>query len=73
MQSKIAHYDETMHMDHDAQIVRAKENSWATVSPADPLILYVRAVIESFAWPTVVQLKSYKPWLGLKLAYVYIP
>ena len=37
--------------------------------PTHRLKLYVRAVIESEAWPTVVQLKkknSYKPWFGLK-------
>ena len=51
---------------HDSQIVRAKEaSSWDTVGPATDknqtpthrLKLYVRAVIESEAWPTVVQLK----------------
>ena len=39
-------------------------------APTHPLKLYVRAVIESKAWPTIVQLRgnhSYKPWLGLKL------
>ena len=53
-------------MAHDSQIVRAKKtSSWATVGPATDkhqapthqLKLYVRAVIESEAWPTVVQLK----------------
>ena len=42
-----------------------KTSSWATVGPATDkhqapthlLKLYVRAVIESEAWPTVVQLK----------------
>ena len=51
---------------HDSQIVRAKETiSWAMVCPATAkhqapthqLKLYVRAVIESEAWPTAVQLK----------------
>ena len=39
-------------------------------APTHRLKLYVRAVIESEAWPTIVQLKRnriYKPWLGLKL------
>ena len=42
-----------------------KTSSWATISPAkdmqqaptDQLNLYVRAIIESEAWPKVVQLK----------------
>ena len=53
-------------MVHDPQIVRAKEtSSWALVGPATDkhqiptrqLKLYVRAIIESEAWPTIMQLK----------------
>ena len=62
---KLTLHDETKKRAHDSQIVRAKEKSWATVGPATykhpapthRLKLYVRAVIESEAWPTVVQLK----------------
>ena len=63
---KLTLHDETMKRAHDSQIVRAKEtSSWATVGPATDkhqapthqLKLYARAVIESVAWPTVVQLK----------------
>ena len=50
-----------------------KTSSWATVGPATEkyqapthrLKLYVQAVIESEAWPTVVQLKG-NHILGLK-------
>ena len=51
---------------HDSQIIRKKEtSSWATAGPATDkhqtlthrLKLYVRAVIDSDAWSTVVQLK----------------
>ena len=51
----------------DSQIVRAIENpsSWARVgpttakhqAPTNRLNIYIRAVIESEAWPTIVQLK----------------
>ena len=53
-------------MTHDSQVVWANETpSWATVNPTkdkhqaptNGLKLYVRAVIESEAWPTIVQLK----------------
>ena len=59
-------HDETKKKAHDSQIVRAKKtSSWATVGPATDKHqapthrskLYVRAVIESEAWPGVVQLK----------------
>ena len=67
---KLTHYDETKKMAHDSQIVRAKKNSsWATAGPAkgkrqvptDRLKLYARAVIESEAWPTDVQLNEEHP------------
>ena len=63
---KLTLHDETKKRADDSQIVRAKENSsWATVGPATDkhqapthrLKLYVRAVLESEAWPTVMQLK----------------
>ena len=63
---KLTHYDVTKKMASGSQIVRAKENlKLATVGPATDkhqspthrLKLYVRAVIESEAWTTVVQLK----------------
>ena len=38
-------------------IVGAKENIMLSYQPTNGLKLYVRAVIESEAWPTVVQLK----------------
>ena len=63
---KLTLHDETKKRAHDSQIVGAKEN--LKLSHMDPatdkhqapthrLKLYVRAVIESEAWPTVVQLK----------------
>ena len=63
---KLTNYDETKKRAHDLLIVRAKEHlKLATVGPATDkhqapthkLKLYIRAVIESEAWPTVVQLK----------------
>ena len=51
-------------MARDSQIVRAKENLKLShpatdtyQAPTHRLKLYVRAIIESEAWPTVVQLK----------------
>ena len=62
---KLTLHDETKKRAHDSQIELKKTSSWATVGPATDkhqapthrLKLYVRAVIESEAWPTVVQLK----------------
>ena len=61
-------FDDTEKRTHDSQIVRAKENlklSWAMVGPATAkhqapthwLKLNVRAIIESEAWPNIMQLK----------------
>ena len=67
--NKLTHHDETKKRAHDSLIVRAKEtSSWATVGPATDkhqaqthrLKFYVRAVIESEAWPTVLQHSLYK-------------
>ena len=53
-------------MVHDSHIVRAiGTSSWATVDQANyklqaqtnGLTIYVRAILKSEAWPTVVQLK----------------
>ena len=53
-------------MAHDPQIVRAKENlklshggpsQGQALAPTNGFKLYVRAVIESEAWPTVMQIK----------------
>ena len=61
---KLTHYGETKKRVHDLQIVKVKEN--LKLSDGGPsqgqaltnrLKLYTRAVIESEAWPTVVQLK----------------
>ena len=55
---KLAHYDETMKIAHDSQIVRAKENlklshdgpsSGKHQAPTHRLKLYARAAIESEA------------------------
>ena len=62
----ISHYDETNKRAHDSQIVRAKEKLKVSYSgpsknkhqtPTNKLKLYARAVIESEAWQTTVQLK----------------
>ena len=64
---KLTLHDETKKRAHDSLSVSElkKTSSWASVGPATDkhqapthrLKLYVRAVIESEAWPTVVQLK----------------
>ena len=50
---KLTLHDETKKRAHDSQIVRAKEN----LKLSHGGLHYVRAVIESEAWPTVMQLK----------------
>ena len=62
---KLTLHDETKKRAHDSQSELKKTSSWATVGPATDkhqapthqLKLHVRAVIESEAWPTVMQLK----------------
>ena len=54
---KLTLHDETKKRAHDSQIVRAIENLNLSQAPTHRLKLYIRAVIESEAWPTVVQLK----------------
>ena len=49
---KLTHYDETMKMAYDSQTAKDMHQA-----PTNILKLYVRAVIESEVWPTVVQLK----------------
>ena len=62
---KLSHYDETIVMADDAKIVKPKENIKLSLegrskdkhqTPTTRLNLYVRSIIESEAWPTIVQL-----------------
>ena len=60
--NKLTHYDEAKKMAHGPHIVRAKETLNLSAkdkhqAPNNGLKLYVTAVVESEAWPTVVQIK----------------
>ena len=58
---KLTHFEDTRKRTHDLQIVRAEGNLKLSYdkhqAPTNGLKLYVRAVIESEAWHTMVQLK----------------